>query len=60
MELPRQPGMVKIKIESGHGEDVYRAYLILKRSLENHYASINAYIVDEGYVIDCYPFAVND
>lgn len=60
MEFPRQPQPVKITITGDHGDDIYRAQLCIKRVLENNYASINSRIVDEGYIIDCYPFAVND
>lgn len=60
MELSRQPLPIKIEIKGDHGDDIYRAYLVINRTLENHYASINARVVDAGYIIDCYPFAVND
>lgn len=60
MEFPRQPDPVKFTITGNHGDDIYRAFLLVNRILENNYASINSRITDEGYIIDCYPFAVND
>lgn len=60
MDFPRQPGSVKITIKADHGDDVYRAFLMIKRVLDNHYASTNSYIRDGQQIIDCYPFAVND
>ncbi len=60
MELPRQPLPVKITITGDHGDDIYRAQLCIKRVLENAYANVEARIVNEGYLITCYPFAVND
>lgn len=60
MEFPRQPLPVKITITGDHGDDIYRAYLLVHRIVENHYASTHNRITEAGYIIDCYPFAVND
>lgn len=64
MEFPRQPGPVKVTITAEHPEDIYRAFLLIHRILDNNYASTHTSSVADGHteeqVIDCYPFAVND
>jgi hypothetical protein len=63
MEFPRQPGLVRIKIEADHPEDIFKAKFLIENAVRNHYADTNGYqdprFVDT-FILDCFPFAIND
>lgn len=60
MKLPRQPLPVKITIDADNDLDIERVADMIRKMLENNYASTTGYHSGFSYVLHAYPFAVND